>query len=162
MPILQDTRRQQDRLTNIQWKKKQTEEKAKVIAAVWGTDFMEFHAALKIQHQDDLKTWMNRRTDALQNGCFRKMDDHLVHHSPKMDVLPKTFLQIILAAKQLVRHSSTSPKQQRRSLPSLLCKYFFYGGGEYSGRTGRRENCGKPRSLLLWLEEKVMEKENVF
>ena len=51
MPILQDTPRQQDRLlrlTNIQWKKKQTEEKAKVIAAVWGTDFMEFHAALKI------------------------------------------------------------------------------------------------------------------
>ena len=48
MPILQDTPRQQDRLTNIQWKKKQTEEKAKVIAAAWGTDVMEFHAALKI------------------------------------------------------------------------------------------------------------------
>ena len=43
-----------------------------------------------------------------------RMDDHLVHttpnhHPPKMDVLPKTFLQIILAAKWLVRHSSTSP-----------------------------------------------------
>ena len=32
----------------------------------------------------------------------------------------KNFLQIILAAKWLVRHSSTSPKQQRRPLPSLL------------------------------------------
>ena len=68
---------------------------------------------------------MNRRTDAWQNGCFRKMDDHLVHttpnhHPPKMDVLPKTFLQIILASKWLVWHSSTSPKQQWRPLPSLL------------------------------------------
>ena len=29
-----------------------------------------------------------------------------------MDVLPKKFLQIILAAKWLVRHSSTSPKPE--------------------------------------------------
>ena len=53
------------------------------------------------------------------------MYDHLVHttpnhHPPKIDVLPKTFLKIILAAKWLVRHSSASPKQQRRPLPSLL------------------------------------------
>ena len=63
--------------------------------------------------------------DAWQNGCFKKMDDHLAHttpdqHPPKMDVLPKHFLHIILAAKLLVRHSSTSFKQQRRPLPSLL------------------------------------------
>ena len=47
---------------------------------------------------------MNWRTDAWQNGFFRKRDDHLVHttpnhHPPKMDVLPKTVLQIILAAR---------------------------------------------------------------
>ena len=42
------------------------------------------------------------------------------HHPSKMDVLPKTFVQIILAAKCLVRHSSTSPNQQRQPLPSLL------------------------------------------
>ena len=41
------------------------------------------------------------------------MDDHPVqttpnHQPPKMDVLPETFLQIIFAAKWLVRHSSTS------------------------------------------------------
>ena len=42
------------------------------------------------------------------------------HYPPKMDVLTKTFLQIILAAKQLVRHSIMSPNQQRRPLPSLL------------------------------------------
>ena len=51
---------------------------------------------------------------------------HLVHTTPnhhpsKMDVLPKTYLQIILAVKWLVRHWSTSLKQQRRPLPSLLC-----------------------------------------
>ena len=42
------------------------------------------------------------------------MDDHLVHtipnhHPPKMDVLPKPFLKIILAAMWLVRNSSMSP-----------------------------------------------------
>ena len=68
---------------------------------------------------------MNRRTDAWQNGGFRKIDDHLVHttqnhHPPKMEGRPKTFLQIIPAAKLLVRHSSTSSNQQRRPLPSLL------------------------------------------
>ena len=57
---------------------------------------------------------MNRRTDTWRNGCFRKMDDHPVHATPnlhpsKMDVLQKTFLQIILAAKLLVRHSITFP-----------------------------------------------------
>ena len=43
-----------------------------------------------------------------------------------MDVLPKTFVQIILAAKWLVRHSSMSPSQQRRPLPSLLSLSLFY------------------------------------
>ena len=36
-----------------------TEKKAKVVAAVWGTEFIEFLAALAILHQDDLKTRMN-------------------------------------------------------------------------------------------------------
>ena len=46
------------------------------------------------------------------------MDDHPVpHNTPKQN---KTFLQIILAAKWLVRHSNTSPNRQRRPLPSLL------------------------------------------
>ena len=34
--------------------KKQTEEKAKVVAAVWGTEFIQFHAALQIYYQVDL------------------------------------------------------------------------------------------------------------
>ena len=60
------------------------------------------------------------RMDALE-----QLDDLPVYtipnqHPPKMDVLPKTFLHSSL------RHSSTSPKQQRRPLPSLLYESFFY------------------------------------
>ena len=32
-----------------------TEEKAKVVASVWGTEFIKFLAALAILYQDDLK-----------------------------------------------------------------------------------------------------------
>ena len=40
-------------------KKLTTEEKAKVVAAVWGTELIQFLAALAILHQDDLKIRMN-------------------------------------------------------------------------------------------------------
>ena len=56
-------------------KKKQTEEKANVVAAVWGTEFIKFHAALQIYHQDDLEKRMNRIKATWWNGCFEKMDD---------------------------------------------------------------------------------------
>ena len=36
-----------------------TEEKAKVVAAVWSTEFIQFLAALAIFHQDDLNNRMN-------------------------------------------------------------------------------------------------------
>ena len=39
---------------------------------------------------------------------------------PKLLFSQKTFLEIILAAKWIVRHSSTSAKQQRRPFASLL------------------------------------------
>ena len=89
----------------------------------------------KIWQQDDLKKWTIRRTDIWQNGCFGNVDDHRVHitpnhQPPKMDVLLKTILHIILVAKKAIvafmyDFSSdilvfTSPKQQQRSLPSLL------------------------------------------
>ena len=53
------------------------------------------------------------------------MNDHLVHttpnhHPPKIDVLPKTFFQIILFTKSVVQHSGMSPDQQRRPLPFLM------------------------------------------
>ena len=39
---------------------------------------------------------------------------------PKINVISKTVLQITLAAKWLVKLSITSPKQQRRPMPSLM------------------------------------------
>ena len=70
---------------------------------VGGTELLQFFATLAILsifHQDDLK---KRTMDTWRNGCFGKMDDHLVltipnHHPTKMDVLPKTVVQIILSA----------------------------------------------------------------
>ena len=32
-----------------------TEEKAKIVAAVWGTEFIQFLAAKAVLHQDDLE-----------------------------------------------------------------------------------------------------------
>ena len=49
-----------------------TEEKAKVVAAVWGTEMMQFLAALAILHQDALKKGINRITATWWNGCFEK------------------------------------------------------------------------------------------
>ena len=72
-------------------------------------------------HRDELKKRMNRNIGyrTWQNRCFEKLDDHPIytipnHHPTTMDFLPKTSVKIILAAKWLVRHSSTSHKQQRR------------------------------------------------
>ena len=81
-----------------------------VVAAAWETEW---------------KKRMNIITATWWNGRFEKMD-YLVHATPnhhpsKIDVLLKTFLQILLAAKWLVRHSSMFPNYQRRPLPSLLC-----------------------------------------
>ena len=58
------------------------------------------------------------------------MDDHSVHtipnyHPTKKDVLPKTLVQIILAADWLVWHSSMFLHPQRRPLPFLLSLSFF-------------------------------------
>ena len=78
-----------------------------------------------ILYQEDLKKKINRITSAWRNGCLEKMDDlrFIPYAKPpptKMDVLPKTVLQIILDAKWLVRHLSPSLNQQRRPLPFAL------------------------------------------
>ena len=82
-----------------------------------GTEFIKLFAApaVYLAPWDDLKKRMNRITATWRSGCLNKMDDHLVHTTPnhhptKMDVHPKTFLPIILAAKWFVRHSNTSPQ----------------------------------------------------
>ena len=78
---------------------------------------IQFRAALEIiiYRQDVLKKRMKRDTldrDIYIIGIWiiwKKIDDHPVHTSPnhdppKMDVLPKRFLQITIAAKYLVQH----------------------------------------------------------
>ena len=98
-------------------------------------------------HQDELKKRMNRRTAAWQNECFRIMDDFLVNtipnHNPlKKDVFPKDFLQIIFAAKWLVRHSSTHPPNSSDDLCLLssVC-YFLYGQQETLSFTSYNPSC---------------------
>ena len=88
-----------------------TEEKVKVVAAVWG-DRMDsipcrtgYFSPGWFEEKDEwwAATWWK--------GCFGKMDDNPVHtipnHHPTIrGVLLKTFVQIIIAVKWLVRHSS--------------------------------------------------------
>ena len=74
-----------------------TEEKAKVVAAAYGTEMIKFLAALAILHLADLKKRRNRISATWGKGCFEQMNDYPVHttpnhHPPKMDVLPKSFL----------------------------------------------------------------------
>ena len=101
-----------------------TEEKAEVIAAVWGTDLIPFLAALTILHQDDLKKEVN---SSYSSYCHGAIHLHIV------------LVQFILffisswcnssyssnhpGTKQLAWQgikSILSTKQQRRPLPSLL------------------------------------------
>ena len=51
------------------------------------------------------------------------------HHPTKMDVLPKICVQIILAAKWLVQHSSTFPNHSD-DLCLLFCPNHQPGGDE--------------------------------
>ena len=111
---------------------------------------------IAILHQDDLKKRMNIKTVTWRNGCSGKMDDHPIHTTPnhhpsKMNVLPKTFLQIILAAKckWLVQPLSTSLNQQPRPLPSLLYLSFFYGM-----LTSRDGECAILGSLISTLYQR--------
>ena len=90
------------------------DEKAKVIAAVCVTELIQFLTALAIfTRMIFKKKRINRITAPWRNGCFEKMDDHQVHsirnyHPTKIDDLPKTFVQIIFAAKWLVRPTATT------------------------------------------------------
>ena len=73
-------------------KRIETEERAKVVADAWGTELIQFLAALLFLHQDDLKKRVNIITATCWKGCFEKMDDQPVaitpnHHLPEVVVL---------------------------------------------------------------------------
>ena len=48
----------------------QKEEKAKVVAAVWGMELIQFLAPLAILHQDDLKKGMNSSYSSYRPGAI--------------------------------------------------------------------------------------------
>ena len=90
---------------------------------------------LSIWPQDDLKKRTNRRTNTWRNGCFGKMNDHLVlntpnHQPPQMDVLPKTFLWIILGYIATFKYVPP-PAATTFAFPSvwfcLCCSYCISG-----------------------------------
>ena len=72
-----------------QRKRIKTEEKAKVVAAVWRTELIRFLAALDICHQDDFEKRINRIKTTWRNGCFEKMDDHPLHTMYQANTLTK-------------------------------------------------------------------------
>ena len=63
--------------------------------------------------------------DALKIFMIIRFTPYKTITLPKWMFSQQIFVQIILAAKQSVRQSSTSPKQQRRPLPALLSLSFF-------------------------------------
>ena len=90
--------------TAVHRRRIKTEEKAKVITAVWGTELIKFLAMLAVFHQDDLKKgWIEKRLlggmDDLKNGW--SSGSHHTKSAPyqnTVDVFPKAFVKIILAA----------------------------------------------------------------
>ena len=85
-------------------RKIKTEEKAKVVAAVWGKEMIQFLAALAILHQDGLKKKINRITATQRNGCFKKC--MIIQFTPfQTTTLPKwMFSQKLLSKSSLLQN----------------------------------------------------------
>ena len=91
-----------------------------------GIDSIPCRTTVAILHQDDLKKRMNRITATWQKGCFDQPVYTKPNHQPtKMDVLPKTLIQIILAAKWSVRHSSTFVPQAAETTFAFSSVFIF-------------------------------------
>ena len=88
--------------------------------------------------------------DALEKRMLIRFTPYQTTALPKMDILPKTFLQMILVAKWLVQLSSTSPNQQRRPLPYLLCGCCFI---PYRRQQQSKYHSSLIRLRRLWLPE---------
>ena len=58
-----------------------TEDNAKVVAAVWGTEFIKFLATLAILHQDDMKDMMNC-TRMILNDMKKRMNSSYSTNHP--------------------------------------------------------------------------------
>ena len=103
--------------------------------------------------------------DTWRNGCFGKMDDKEDNTTPppsQNGCSLKKILQIILAAKWRLRHSSTSsmasasPKQHRRPLPSLLYKSLYTNYTYLSRTETKRRGSDNLQSELERRRKKVL------
>ena len=109
----------------------------------WFNSLPHYRFIARMMWRNGLKEkWTLGGTDASENG--RSSSSH--HHPPKMDVLPKTVLQIILAAKAAAFESL---KQQRRPLPSRLYRSWFFGGRPRSLHTSRESVVGQTMTATL-------------
>ena len=102
-----------------------TEEMAKFVAAVWGTEFIQFLAAHAILHQDEWKNRMNGTRMIWKGGWIHPI------------------LKNRLSAKQLAPQGIEYiiyPEQQRRPLPFLLFLSFFYMVSDNRGQNPNEQN----------------------
>ena len=89
-----------------------TEEKAKVVAAIWGTELIQFLAALAILHQDDMKKGMNLCYSQYRPGAV-----HSILHIVLVDFLLffiSSWCKIASVARNLI--SSAPPSCQALAL----------------------------------------------
>ena len=115
----------------------QAEEKAKVVAVVWGTELIEFLAALAILHQDDMKKGMNSSYSSYHPGAI-----HPVLHIFLVQLIlliKQSWCKITCAAKKLIYSSSQAAETTFASSSvctvsssMLLLVRFTFGHGWYS------------------------------
>ena len=105
----------------------QAEEKAKVVAVVWGTELIEFLAALAILHQDDMKKGMNSSYSSYHPGAI-----HPVLHIFLVQLIlliKQSWCKITCAAKKLIYSSSQAAETTFAS--SSVCIFFYAPTGAF-------------------------------
>ena len=95
-----------------------TEEKANVVAAVWGTEFIQFLAAQATFHQDDLKNMMNCTQDNLKNRMNSSISSN--HPGSIHPILQFVFVQNSWSGKEL---NKFCPPNSGEDLCIFFCIY---------------------------------------
>ena len=107
--------------------KNQIEGKAKVVVACLGAELKAAQLIIPkvISWKGWIEYWILGGSDAMKKKNYHGSRVHTIpnHHPPKRDVLPITFLQIILAAKWLL-HPPTSSYNRCPSYSLIDTLYF--------------------------------------
>ena len=110
-----------------------TEEKAKVVATDWETEFIQSLATLAILHQDDIKKRMMWRKGWLAQGGYEETDEFILFFK-------SSWCKTASAARNLI--NSVPPKQRmRRPLPALL---FCINPSSMRPQLPQLETCVQP------------------